>query len=89
MDKDKFPTYDMSEPLKCTPRELTLKLIRQHEFLMHRVVALAETLKKQTIQKYNGDGCKQMLKDIHTEETVSKQDVSIQSLKRENSFIRK
>ena len=46
MDKEKFPTYDLSDPLKCTPRELTLKLIRQHEFLMHRVVALSETMMK-------------------------------------------
>ena len=39
MDRDKFPTYDPSEPHKCTPRELTLKLIRQHEFLLNRLVA--------------------------------------------------
>ena len=28
VDKEKFPTYDLSDPLKCTPRELTLKLIK-------------------------------------------------------------
>ena len=45
-DKDKFPTYDLSEPLKCTARELTLKLIRQHDYLLHRVVAMTETIIK-------------------------------------------
>ena len=28
IDREKFPTYDLSEPLKCTPRELTLKLVK-------------------------------------------------------------
>ena len=32
-----------------TPRELTLKLIQQHEFLLHRCISLTDTL-----QKYNG-----------------------------------
>lgn len=45
-DKEKFPTYDLSDPLKCTPRELTLLLVRQHEFLLHRVKALTETVYK-------------------------------------------
>jgi len=45
-DKEKFPTYDLSEPLKCTPRELTLKLVKQHDFLLHRVAALHETVLK-------------------------------------------
>ena len=42
LDKDKFPTYDLSEPLKCTQRELTLKLIKQHNYLLNRVVAMTE-----------------------------------------------
>lgn len=86
-DKERFPTYDNSDSLRCTPRELTLLLIRQHEFLMHRVVAVSEAIKKQTIIKY-GEGT-DMAKEVEAEEMVSRQDVSIQSLKRENSFMRK
>jgi len=87
IDREKFPTYDMADPLKCTPRETTLKLIKQHEFLMHRVVALTEAVRKSTLTKYGNDT--EMLKEVNTEETVSRLDVSIHSLKRENSFIRK
>ena len=87
IDLEKFPKYDPTDPLKCTPRELTLKLIKQHEFLVHRVVALSETFRKQTLTKY-GEGT-EMIKDISAEETLSRQDVSIRSLKRENSFIKK
>ena len=28
VDREKFPSYDMKEPMKNTPRELTLKLIK-------------------------------------------------------------
>ena len=86
-DKEKFPAYDASDPLKCTPRELTLKLIKQHDFLLHRVVALTETMQKHNVSKYV-EGT-DMMKEIDAEEALSRQDVSIRSLKRENSFIKK
>ena len=60
--------------------------IKQHDFLMHRVVALLETIHKHNMNKYV-DGLPQA--DINAEETLSRQDVSIKSLKRENSFIKK
>ena len=85
-DKERFPTYDPTDAISCTPRELTLKLVKQHDFLMHRVVALLETIHKHNMNKYV-DGLPQA--DINAEETLSRQDVSIKSLKRENSFIKK
>ena len=87
VDLEKFPKYDPTDPLKCTPRELTLKLIKQHDFLLHRVIALSETVRKQTLNKY-GEGT-DIVKDISAEETLSRMDISIRSLKRENSFIKK
>ena len=87
IDKEKFPTYDVSDPMKCTPRELTLKLVKQHDFLLHRVVALTEAARKTTLSRY-AEGT-DLMKDLEAEETVSRQDVSIRSLKRENSFMKK
>lgn len=42
---------------------------------MHRVVAVSEAVKKQTLTMY-GEGT-DLVKEINTEETVSRQDVSI------------
>ena len=86
IDRERFPSYDPTDASGCTPRELTLKLVKQHDFLLHRVVALCETMHKQNINKYL-EGLPQG--EIDAEETLSRQDVSIRSLKRENSFIKK
>ena len=87
LDKEKFPTYDLTDPLKSTQRELTLILIKQHDFLLHRVVALNGTIKKQNLSKFsNGFDC---LKEVEAEETVSRQDISIRELKRENNIMKK
>ena len=89
LDKDKFPTYDLSVPLECTQRELTLKLIKQHNFLLHRIVAMTETMVKSNLAKYGVDGASELMKDVEAEETLTRQDVSIRSLKRENSQMKK
>ena len=70
-DREKFPIHDPSDPLKGTPRELTLKLVKQHGSLLHKVVALTETLLKQGVAKYAG-GCPDIMKEISAEETVSR-----------------
>ena len=72
MDREQFPMYELSNPLECTPRELTLKLVKQHGFLLHRVVALTETIIKQGLSKY-ADGCSDIMKEITAEETILKQ----------------
>ena len=87
MDSEKFPMYDLSNPLECTPRELTLKLVKQHGFLLHRVVALTETILKQGFSKY-ADGCSDIMKEVTAEETVLKQGESLKCLNRENSFMK-
>ena len=90
-DREKMPTYDITDPLKNTPRELTLILVKQHDFLLHRVIALNETIGKMNASRHVGspDVSHDLLKDIEAEETLSKQDVSIRSLKKENSFMKK
>ena len=71
----------------CTPRELTLKLVKQHDFLVHRVVAMQETIVKQNVNRHL-EGT-DILKELDAEETMSRQDLTIRSLKRENSLINK
>ena len=71
----------------CTPRELTLKLVKQHDFLVHRVVAMQETIVKQNVNRHL-EGT-DILKELDAEETKSRQDLTIRSLKRENSLINK
>ena len=88
MDKERFPTYDLTDPLKSTQRELTLILIKQHEFLIHRVIALNGTIKKQNLSRFSSNGF-DALKEVEAEETVSRQDSSIRELKRENNIMKK
>lgn len=90
-DREKFPTYDISDPLKCTPRELTLKLIKQHEFLMHRVVGMNDSMvKRDTSMRQVGLDNSDILRVDDADATGSYQaDVSVRSLMRENSRMRK
>ena len=78
VDREKFPTYDTKEPMKNTPRELTLKLIKQHEYLLHRLIAVTETIGKKDfsqsrINQHCGggtDSSAEILKEIDAEETL-------------------
>ena len=55
---------------------------------MHRVIAVTETMFKKDISRCGLDNS-DIMKEVDAEETVSRQDVSIRSLKRENSVMRK
>ena len=70
-DKERFPTYEPGDSIGSTPRELTLKLIKQHDFLLYRVIALSETIHKHKMGKY-AEGVPHLLRDIDAEETLSR-----------------
>lgn len=69
-DKERFPAYEAGDSVGCTPRELTLKLIKQHDFLLHRVIALSETVYRHNMSKY-AEGVP-LRKDVEVEETLSR-----------------
>jgi len=55
---------------------------------MHRVIAMSETMMKKDFSKYGCD-TSEIMKEVDQEEAVQRQDVSIRSLKRENSMMKK
>lgn len=65
--------------------------------MLHRLIAITETIIKKDFSQsrinQNGgggtDSSAEMLKEIDAEETLSRQEVSIRTLKRENSQMRK
>jgi hypothetical protein len=52
LDRYEFPTYDISDASSCTPRELTLSLVKQRDFLLNRVLGLTEITLQNNKQKY-------------------------------------
>ena len=51
LDTMNFPTFDKSDPLKNTTRELTFNLLKQRDFLLQRVLVLVDLNLKNPICK--------------------------------------
>ena len=63
-DKVCYPPYDPRDPFKNTQRELTLTLLKQHEFLLSRVIIMNELGLKTASERFGADGKVKFLKAI-------------------------
>ena len=63
-DKASYPPYDPRDPFKNTQRELTLTLLKQHEFLLSRVIIMNELGLKTASERFGADGKVKFLKAI-------------------------
>ena len=83
-DKTNYPSYNPKDPFKNTQRELAVTLLKQHEFLITRVVALNELGLKCADSRFGADGKVKFLKAIMNQVDNTEQAKAIQELKQEN-----
>ena len=86
-DKTSYPSYDPKDPFKNTQRELAVTLLKQHEFLITRVVAQHELGLKCADSRFGADGKVKFLKAIMNQVSNAEQAKAIQELRRENSAL--